>query len=319
MKILIIIYIISWLILLVMHISDFLSRKKKKTATHGDTPWYIYVIFILFAPLVVLMIPGFMIADSRKKKKSKWRAQKYKEKDKTEAKETASQKKANSDEEIAKRNAEDRILAAKKETARINYLSSEIVEDNYTINGKKIHALVKEKHYDSISKHLNEMSFPLGTSLFIKECPTDETFGESEVMVKLPNGNLDKNIFDYITVEQSGMGAWQAYLLHTLWHSLPLCWHSNYFHQDFIFEKDDIKNLRFYPNHHVDLNELSRFDVSPEVRMNNNKFYISCCFWSNFRGLIRERYEIIIKDHKIVDLFNYENEILYPFNCGIRF
>ena len=107
--------------------------------------------------------------------------------------------------------------------------------------------------------------------------------------------------------------------MHTLWHVLPLCWHSNYFRHYYVFSKEDFNKIKLYPGSQVDMGELSKFDVTPEVRKKDNKYYVSSCYWSNFGGLIRGNYEITIKDNKVTDIITFGGETLYKFNCGIRF
>jgi hypothetical protein len=61
MKVVFIVYVISWLILLSVYISSkFKERKTKGSVTSrsgSKEPWFLYLIFVFFAPIVVLIIP----------------------------------------------------------------------------------------------------------------------------------------------------------------------------------------------------------------------------------------------------------------------
>ena len=66
MKIVLIVYVISWLILLAIYIA---SRFKKNADSSEKQPWYLYAIIIVLAPLAVLLVPYILISSFIKKKK----------------------------------------------------------------------------------------------------------------------------------------------------------------------------------------------------------------------------------------------------------
>ena len=55
MKIVLIVYGISWLILMAVYIASLFN--KRKNVFSEKEPWYLYAIIIAVAPLVVLLIP----------------------------------------------------------------------------------------------------------------------------------------------------------------------------------------------------------------------------------------------------------------------
>lgn len=65
--------------------------------------------------------------------------------------------------------------------------------------------------------------------------------GKSQILVS--NEVMD-NIFDFLAVEDSKMGAWQAVLLNKSIYVLPLWWHANYEKIAFVFENKDISLRR---------------------------------------------------------------------------
>ena len=71
MKIILIIYAISWLIILGVYISSLFS--KNKSSSSEKTPWYVYATIILLAPLAVFILPYILFNDYRDTKKEKKR------------------------------------------------------------------------------------------------------------------------------------------------------------------------------------------------------------------------------------------------------
>ena len=68
MKIALIIYAISWLVLIAMLIVSFFLKNKSTRENH---PWYLYAFIIIFAPLVVLLLPYIIISPFIENKKHK--------------------------------------------------------------------------------------------------------------------------------------------------------------------------------------------------------------------------------------------------------
>lgn len=296
MKIVFIIYIISWLILLAAYISSRFS-KKEKSSFEEKTPWYVYVAMVVLAPLAAVLTPYFLYEIYRDNKKEKKRK--------------------------AEREAKEKAATEKKRAAMNAYNSAKTIEANYASVGKDLHKLAKHEQYDAFLSCLDKISLHIGDKLLVEECnpKTGDIGDESTVYIQLANGEADENIFGHLIVEHSPMGAWQATLLHTLWHALPLFWHGNYHARDYIFTKEDANNISAYNNEDNAgiIKMITKFDCSPEVREKDDKYYVSCCFFSNFKGLVREYYELTFNENKVTDIFHIANKTLFEYNCGILF
>lgn len=296
MKIVLIIYAVSWLILLGAYISNRFT-KKEKTSFEEKTPWYVYIAMFVLAPLAAVLTPYFLYEIFRDKKRYK------KEQQEQEVKE--------------------RIEKAKKDTTIATYKSAKPFEDDYATVGEKLHKLVSEKKYNAFLDCLDKVKLPNGASLIVEECDngTGDIGDESKLLIKLPNGETDENIFKHLIVEQSPMGAWQAYLLHKLWHVLPLFWHANYDARNYIFSQEDVNSITPFREEDKDdiIKHIASFSFTPEVRQNGDKFYISSYYWSEFGGLIREFFELTFDGNKIVDIFQFDSKTEYNYDCEILF
>lgn len=207
------------------------------------------------------------------------------------------------------------------------------IDENYINVAQSLHEAVRMKDYGKIAAILDKMMLPRCTRFKVKECKPYGLGDESRLRLSWHSDS--KDIFDYLSFDNSCMGAWQAYLLFTLWHSLPLHWHSNYYHRDYLYSKDDVKHIRLHYGSNDIVSKiyayLDKNDIAPEIYSYKGKYYITCCYWTNFGGLHREYFEIIFNDSIYFD--NCEGKhhdrisiidcivikTLYDYHCHIRY
>lgn len=138
-----------------------------------------------------------------------------------------------------------------------------------------------------------------------------------------PGEDTKDNIFEILSIENSPLGAINVYLLYRAWHYLPLFWHANYEHYDYVYTQEDISadGLVIYEEKRKDkiVNSLKQFDVTPIVVQSGERYYVSCCYWCTFKGLIREVVEIEIRENKVTDIFDVTQTTLYKYCSSILF
>lgn len=152
--------------------------------------------------------------------------------------------------------------------------------------------------------------------------------GRSQILV---SGETVDDIFDFFTVEDSKMGAWQALLLKKSVYVLPLWWHANYEKIAFVFENRDISlrregffHARNSTRYKVDREDIIRSlqnqhkNVEPIVEKKGDAYHVSFCYWNDWSGLINEQLTVTIKNGKPIFGESHE-DILYKYNCGILF
>ena len=123
-----------------------------------------------------------------------------------------------------------------------------------------------------------------------------------------------QKMFDMMIVDNSIEGAWQAYLLE----KIRMMYRLKNFGFRYIFSEQCLyEKLKGYD----DLPDaVLNNDITPYYAYDNNDtYYFSSCYWHCNRGLIRESYEIVIKDRKVVSCECLRHETLYKYDCGIRF
>ena len=294
MTIALIVYGISWGLLLLIYLY---SRFFQGNSTEiSDEPWYLYAIIILFAPLVILIIPYILIKDAvDKKKNKKWK----KEQDKKQ-----------------------KLVELHRQQAIANFDNGTPVSilSEFAHKGRQLKNIVKGKLYENILGCLNKLSLPVGYTLDIKLAEHKGSGDRSTLFVTEPCGDTC-DVIESINVEDSAEGAMNVCLLYKMWHYLPLFWHANYSHRTYVYSKDELTDISMFREEEKAsvVKILQQFDLTPAVVKNQGKYYVSCCFWSDFGGLIRELVEIEIKENKVVDIFDASQTTLFEYQCGIMY
>ena len=267
MKTIAIIYIVSWLLLLVVYvISQFQDKKSKKKDNAYEKflnehkskkekilDKLVYVVMAVFAPLAVFVVPYILIRDMKLKKqeKAERECREKKEKEQEEHKTDCSTKYST-------------LVGAKQNQC----------SDDFVRIAKSLKALVKEKSYQDIIKLLDKASLPMAMMLGVQECEHQGSGASSRLFIDSPRNARDYNIFEYLKFEDSPMGAWQAYLLCRIRHYLPLWWHANYNRRDYIYTREDFSDITHFIDKGFNVDVLNGYNVNPEIYGKEGKYYI---------------------------------------------
>ena len=201
---------------------------------------------------------------------------------------------------------------------RFNPETDEIPD--YSAIAKNLYAMIDNKKYFSLLDCLDKITPPDGAQLFVQGRIATGQDERCKLLLRLPDGRISDQIFDFLMIEPSSMGAWQASLLHTLWHYLPLFGHGIYNARTAIFCEDDVRRIRMDNGEGIDAFAInSIFDYSPEVREKDGKYYVSCLYWSDYEGLVREYSEITFDDKTVTKVLKFSIEVLYPYISSVRF
>lgn len=295
MKIVFLIYGISWTILLLVYVISLIQ------AHHGKSPisnneWYYIVLLLLFAPLVVLVIPFILISDHKKDKQNKKLQQ--------------------------EREKKERELEARTNTALGIFNRAELV-DNESLMADCVSVahnlmnIVDKKRYEEVFGLLDCISLPEGASFGIKVADWD--FHTSKLYVSFVSGEKDNDVFKYLIVKETPMGAWQACLLYKLWYSLPLFDHAGYDRRTYIVHPSDILNVYEFDEsrtNNIRKILMNRGTKQPHIYHKGNKYYIEQHYWNNWSGLVREIVEVSF-ENKRVSFLDVESTVEVKYNCGV--
>ena len=312
MKTIVIVYAISWLCLFVVYlISMYENRKSKKMSktlkaflnsqkSRRDKilDKLLYVILIVFAPLVVFVVPYVVVKHVKSKKEARIREE----------------EKRKSEQEYERHKTECSENYSKWANSKNNSCGKD-----YIRLAQSLMDLVRQQKYNEFLNLLDKASLPSTMKLGVKECIRQGAADRSRLCVKRSDDAFTFNINEYLEFENSAMGAWQAFLIDRLWHSLPLWWHDNYNKRDYIYSKEDINKITHFVDRDFDASVLEKYDLTPEIYGENGRYYISCCYWTDFGGLKREYVEILLLDGKLDKTFLFDQKVIHSYDCGIMF
>ena len=189
-----------------------------------------------------------------------------------------------------------------------------IASSDIARKGKEIQVLAEYKRYSAFMPCLDRLSLSKSYSLKVMRY---------HIRCKLHvmgDGVNDDNVWKYITVEDSHMGAWQVYLLQTLWYSLPLYGHGARARRSYIYSINDFERIKASQSHlSQKFDSIKLSDVVPRIVKRDAKYYASCCLFTKWGGLIRELAEITIRDNKVENISIIFYKTLIKYDCGIMF
>lgn len=324
MELVVIIYGIAWLLSLLFLVYVFFSEKEKLFRRDN---WHVWLLVIAFTPIILL---GIILYTSIS---CIWDKKKDSDVKKEKAIEEAKKKQAV---EIYKKCSDSLV-----ETSVIEQISRKLLNINFDTFRipEELQMMVVGKRIptdeENILGVLDKIKLLEGYSLELEFPDGSGCGGRTYINVKEPNGSLSKKFLDFMIVDDSPLGALQVYLISKLWHYLPMHWHGYYDRRFCVFSKDDLLNIKIRArrtscerppkptNEFADVNglpeEVLACDVTSKVTRYEDKYYVSCCYWSEFGGLIRELVEIKIENNKVTEFLDANREVLYRYHCGIRY
>lgn len=330
MELVVIIYGIAWLLSLLTLLYIHFTEKDKLFRRDN---WKLSFFVIAFAPFIFLVMLLCILISYIWDGKGKTEASRKEEREREREKEQVKKKLAVENFKKCHDSLVDTALIEQigRKLQSVNFDKHRIPEElQMMVVGKRI-PTDEEKILDVLDK----IKILEGYSLELEYPDGGGIGGRTYINIKEPNGNLNKNFFDFMIVENSPLGALQVYLLSKLWHYLPMHWHGYYDARFSVFSKDDLSKIKVRSTKtrgerplkpsdiYEEVNDLPEeamaCDVTPKVTRYEDKYYVSCCYWSEFGGLIRELVEIKIESNKVTEFLDANREVLYRYHCGIMY
>jgi hypothetical protein len=202
----------------------------------------------------------------------------------------------------------------------------------YSIIGQQIHQWITECVLQADSTQDNGKLFDVAKSLkplsdrhiglHVASCDTADTENESFLYFYSDSNKAewDKEICRNLKVDNTAMGAWQLYLFMTAQAIMPVSGTGGYIRRTFIFDVRDL--LAIQPIQFYDLSILASDGMlMPTVELSDDqaKVDIYCCYWNDWRGLVREHAQVTFNADGTAFCEALSEFVLYPYDCGIRF
>lgn len=232
--------------------------------------------------------------------------------------------------EMEERERKKKELQERKDAVKREYLQAVSTGGNgmdlsMLHTARSLREAVENNEYGSILSVLDKAVLPSGFAFGVRSCDMEgDSLGDwSKPFVQMPDGKRSESIFEFFRFEDSSMGVWQAFLLHQMWHYLPLWWHANYERRHYLYSHEDApifdRPLPYFKKKVMISPDFSRFNLVPEVYHESAEYYISGCFWTDFGGLIREYAKLTFKDEMLDGFFVFDEKTLVEYDCGICF
>ena len=295
-----IIYAISWLFFLLSLVIWRIAFGEEALKVSKDE-WWVILIVLAIAPIWPFIFI-YLLVDSRKERKERKQKEEQLERE------------------------EQKLQMHKNEHAASIANDDEGIVSECIALGKNIVELVNSKQYDKLISVLGDIRISDGCSLKFKICeePYGDVMGDSSFLYVLnKDGEKDKDIFQYIEVSNTYRAAWQVFILYKLWHLLPMFWHGNYERRTMVFTSSDLSEEITLLNKASDMRnvtlDVSKYNLRPQLSQKGNEYFVSCCYWNNWEGLVREVVGIVVENNKVTEIVEVDKCVEHPYDCGIRF
>lgn len=198
---------------------------------------------------------------------------------------------------------------------------------------KKLVKDEKKENCDILFKTLDCLSLKEGVHLGLKIAAHEGMGDESSFYTfkGTKDPHKDKEIIPFtlesiplflpdLKVEKSEMGAWQVYLLYMSPTVLPVFWHGGYIKREYFFNLPDAKEAKLKP-YLAETPLMIPIDEIPEptVTVEEDKFIVSCTYWNDWEGLVRESVRVKFLKNGDVRILKPHFKVLQAYDCGICF
>lgn len=178
----------------------------------------------------------------------------------------------------------------------------------------------KSTYNQEVSKILTGLDFDGDLKMHFAEMrgSGDESWFYVGIDTENTYANRD-TLFNHIKAAPSKFNAWCVYLLMTSTTKLPTFWHGGYISREFIFANSDLKQIRALQNCDTSV-ILCKTSIIPDVQLTGNEAIVTCCYWNDWKGLVKETAKITFSRNNAIEMYSVINaDVLYKYDCGILF
>lgn len=159
---------------------------------------------------------------------------------------------------------------------------------------------------------------------------SESTGDESNFYFFNEENKIEKSLLKHINVTPSEMGIWELYLLMSSSTVMPTFWHGGYIERKYIFSEEDIEDIEPLKGKDLStlINDKMLFPVIEVEKSRDLSFplvedqfigNIYCCYWNEWKGLVREHIRVKITGNKVVEYENIDSFVFHEYDCGIFF
>ena len=103
---------------------------------------------------------------------------------------------------------------------------------------------------------------------------------------------------------------------------LPYWWHGGYRQRIFIFYDSDFAKIPALRDRDVSAvidKGYTRSSVEIEDCEGGLDAHVYCCYWNEWKGLVREHVIMKVQENKVVEYKHGADFVIFSYNCGILY
>lgn len=157
-----------------------------------------------------------------------------------------------------------------------------------------------------------------GFDLQVKPASDENGFGGlSSIYVREGNDFYD-DIFDHLKFQRTQAGAWMAYLLSIAPTIMHYYWHGGYEIRKHILSQYDLASIFEGKGIILGCKDATEI-IHPKVTIEGDSAYVECCYWNDWRGLVKEKASVRFDGDRVVEVKSIRKTTVYHYDCGVCF
>lgn len=135
-------------------------------------------------------------------------------------------------------------------------------------------------------------------------------------------GERDFDVWKHVIMPKSERAIWELYLLMNANTVLPYWWHGGYKQRIFIFDNSDFAKIPVLRDRDISAvveNGYTHPAVEFEEREGGVYAHVFCCYWNEWKGLVREHVIMKVQGDRVVEYKKGTDFVLFSYNCGILY
>lgn len=212
----------------------------------------------------------------------------------------------------------------------ISLLKEDDGRNDLEVEGNLFQRILKYKLFES---HLDYSQFVFALfpeietvkdwHISVKMCSVrNDTVGDESCfyLANSKDGMTEFKIWKYIVMPKSKRAIWELYLLMKAESLLPSWWHGTYLRRTFIFGANDFSKIPILRDRDMSaLIERGYTHPSVAIEECEGGFYahVYCCYWNEWKGLVREHVVMRVQEDRVVEYDNEEDFVIFPYHCGV--
>lgn len=155
-----------------------------------------------------------------------------------------------------------------------------------------------------------------GFDLKVRPATGENGFGSLSSLYVQDESEKSDEIFRHIKIQRTLSGAWMAYMLSVAPTLMRYFWHGGYGRRKYVLSQYDLASL--FDGKGIVLGCKDAADIiHPKVTFEGDTAYVECCYWNNWKGLVKERSSVRFDGDRVAEVKTVRNTTVYHYCCRV--